>query len=70
MPQGPFDLILCRNVAFTYFANDLQIEVTRGLAERLVPGGALVIGSHEQLPQPTPLFEPWSVQHGVYRRTA
>ena len=68
MPEGPFDLILCRNLAFTYFADDLQIEVARGLAERLAPGGALVIGSHEQLPQPIRLFEPWSAPHGVYRR--
>jgi chemotaxis protein methyltransferase CheR len=51
MPPGPFDLILCRNVAFTYFAADLQRRVLRGLHDRLVPDGLLVTGSHERPPQ-------------------
>ena len=50
-PQGPFHLVLCRNVAFTYFAREpLQREVLGRLVERLVPGGLLVIGAHESLP--------------------
>jgi chemotaxis protein methyltransferase CheR len=51
MPPGPFDLILCRNVAFTYFAAGLQRRVLRGLHDRLVPGGLLVTGTHERPPQ-------------------
>jgi chemotaxis protein methyltransferase CheR len=51
MPEGPFHLVLCRNVAFTYFAREpLQREVLARLVERLVPGGVLVIGAHESLP--------------------
>jgi chemotaxis protein methyltransferase CheR len=51
MPDGPFHLVLCRNVAFTYFAREpLQREVLARLVERLVPGGLLVIGAHESLP--------------------
>jgi chemotaxis protein methyltransferase CheR len=51
MPEGPFHLVLCRNVAFTYFAREpLQREVLAGLVARLVPGGVLVIGAHESLP--------------------
>ncbi len=50
MPDGPFDLILCRNLAFTYFAAPVQTTVLDGLCERLTPGGALVIGGHERLP--------------------
>jgi chemotaxis protein methyltransferase CheR len=49
-PAGPFDLISCRNVAFTYFEADLQRERLAHLADRLVSGGALVIGGHEILP--------------------
>jgi len=47
-PPGQFDLILCRYLAFTYFAPSLQQNVLRRLAERLVPNGFLVVGSHEQ----------------------
>jgi chemotaxis protein methyltransferase CheR len=54
-PEGPFHLVLCRNVAFTYFAPPLQREVLARLMERLVPGGLLVIGAHESLPEDAPL---------------
>ncbi len=50
-PDGPFHLVLCRNVAFTYFAREpLQREVLGRIVARLVPGGVLVIGAHESLP--------------------
>ncbi|MEN8185458.1 MAG: CheR family methyltransferase [Myxococcota bacterium] len=51
MPAGPFDLILCRNVAFTYFETDLQLAILGRLVKRLVPGGALLVGAHEALPE-------------------
>jgi chemotaxis protein methyltransferase CheR len=50
-PALPFDLILCRYVAFTYFALPLQKQVLARLAHQLLPGGHLVIGTHEQLPR-------------------
>ncbi|HYO58234.1 CheR family methyltransferase [Archangium sp.] len=53
MPEGPFHLVLCRNVAFTYFALPVQREVLARLLERLVPGGLLAIGAHESLPEGT-----------------
>jgi chemotaxis protein methyltransferase CheR len=52
MPAGPFDLILCRNLAFTYFGLRLQRAARDGLVRRLVAGGALLVGSHEALPEP------------------
>jgi len=48
--MGAFDLILCRNLAFTYFAPRLQRHVLLRLADRLRPQGWLVIGAHERLP--------------------
>jgi len=54
MPEGPFHLVLCRNVAFTYFAPPVQREVLARLLERLAPGGLLVIGAHESLPEGFP----------------
>ena len=50
MPEGPFDLVLCRNLAFTYFDSPLQHRMLEDLAARLRLGGLLVIGGHESLP--------------------
>jgi chemotaxis protein methyltransferase CheR len=69
MPEGPFQLIFCRNLAFTYLDTPLQRRVLEGLLERLVPGGALVLGSHEALPDrdsPWPLA-PWIRGEPLYR---
>jgi chemotaxis protein methyltransferase CheR len=49
-PEGLFDLILCRNVAFTYFEPPLQREALRRLVEHLSGPGYLVIGADERLP--------------------
>jgi chemotaxis protein methyltransferase CheR len=58
MPDGPFDLVLCRNLVFTYFDETLSQLILHRIAERILPGGALVIGSHESLPDGVVL--PWS----------
>lgn len=61
MPAGQFDIILCRNLAFTYFDETLQKEVLLGIVDRLQPNGRLVIGQHESLPfLPPHLSEEWS----------
>ncbi len=57
MPGGPFDLVLCRNLAFTYFDPPLQRRILKDLAARLRPGGVLVIGGHESLPDDTGMEE-------------
>jgi chemotaxis protein methyltransferase CheR len=64
-PEGPFHLILCRNLAFTYFAEAEQRAVAARLAALLAPGGALVIGARERLPDPPPLVRDASVR-GLY----
>jgi chemotaxis protein methyltransferase CheR len=50
-PTAPFDVILCRNVAFTYFDESSQREMLRWMRGSLRDGGILVIGGHEQLPE-------------------
>ena len=50
MPAPAFDLILCRYVAFTYFAAPLQRSVLYRIVDRLLPDGYIVIGGHEKLP--------------------
>jgi chemotaxis protein methyltransferase CheR len=50
MPEGPFHLVLCRNLVFTYFDTDLQVRLLGGILDRVLPGGFLVVGAHEGLP--------------------
>src|SRR5919197_3002978 len=66
-PPGRFDLVLCRNVAFTYFAPGAQRAVLQRLATALRPGGALVTGLHEALPDAPAPFEQWPGARAVYR---
>ncbi len=68
MPEGPFHLVLCRNLAFTYFDPASQRQVAEKLAGRLRHGGALVLGIHETLPQDVPGLVPWGAERGIYRR--
>jgi chemotaxis protein methyltransferase CheR len=49
-PQGAFDLVLCRNLVFTYFDNALQVDVLKRITGAMRAGAALVIGIHEHLP--------------------
>lgn len=67
LPVGPFRLILCRNLAFTYFEPALQREVLLKLLPRLVAGGALIIGQRESLPPEIAGLEDWNSGLGVYR---
>jgi len=69
-PDGPFDLVLCRNLAFTYFGPELQAQTASLLSACLRPGGALVVGARERLPEGAKGFLPWSGVRGAYRRAA
>jgi chemotaxis protein methyltransferase CheR len=68
-PDVQFHLILCRNVAFTYFDEDSQREVLQKIKERLIPGGMLVIGGTESLSQGEREFEPWCEKFRVFRKS-
>ena len=67
MPADKFDLILCRNLVFTYFDDDIQCQVFERLKDVIQSGGALVIGIHENLPERTAGFEIWSDRLRIYR---
>jgi chemotaxis protein methyltransferase CheR len=49
-PLGLFDLVLCRNLAFTYFDEAHRRRALERLAASLRPRGFLIIGRHETLP--------------------
>ena len=70
MPDGPFDLISCRNLAFTYFGAELQREILARLCGRLQERGALVVGLHESLPAEQGALAPWAGTRAVYERAA
>ena len=57
-PTPLFDLILCRYVAFTYFAPPLQEQVLTRIVDRLLPNGYLAIGTHERLPAKSAVLMP------------
>jgi chemotaxis protein methyltransferase CheR len=69
VPAGEFDVILCRNVAFTYFDAALQRRVVERLLTALRPGGALVIGLRERLPEGVEGVTPWKPELGIYRKS-
>ncbi len=49
-PPGPFDLILCRNLAFTYFDATGQARSLENCLGRMASPGYLAVGSHESVP--------------------
>lgn len=69
MPAAPIHLVLCRNMAFTYWAEAEQRALCARLSERMVPGALLVLGNHEALPdEPGALgLEPVAEAPHVYR---
>jgi len=69
-PQGRFDLVLCRNLVFTYFDDGLQAELLSRLIDTMADGAALVIGIHEVLPEGAERLEPWFDKQRIYRKTA
>jgi len=67
LPEREFHLVLCRNLAFTYFDAEGARRALERIARRLRPGGALVIGIHERLPAPAEGFAPWPGCRAVFR---
>jgi chemotaxis protein methyltransferase CheR len=69
-PAGPFDLILCRNLVFTYFEPELQRLMLTRMAEKLNEPGYLVVGSGEALPDCQAMFEQSPECREIYRKVA
>jgi chemotaxis protein methyltransferase CheR len=66
VPDGSFDLVLCRNLVFTYFAEPRQAEAADQLVRSLRPGGALVVGAHEE--PALDELEPWPDAPSIWLR--
>lgn len=67
-PEGPFHMVLCRNLAFTYFDTYLQQQILERIHDALVSGGALVIGSQESLPSDSKRFSRWEKNLPIFRK--
>jgi chemotaxis protein methyltransferase CheR len=65
--EGPFDLVLCRNLVFTYFDDALQAELLGRIVATMRGGAALVLGIHEELPPDTRALYPWFDKLRIYR---
>lgn len=50
-PDAPLHLVMCRNLVFTYLDEATQRAFLARITACLVPGGLLVVGSHETVPQ-------------------
>lgn len=69
-PEGPFDLVLCSNLAFTYFDDALQLMVLKRLVGAMHDGAALVIGAHEKLPEGAERLSMWFDRQQIYRKSS
>lgn len=70
LKDDPFignNLVLCRNLAFTYFGAELQKKIIDKIHDSLEKGGYLIIGRKEAMPENT-AFKPVYPMDGIYRR--
>jgi chemotaxis protein methyltransferase CheR len=68
-PFSGMDIILCRNLAFTYCSKETQISILKKVYNSLMEMGYLIIGWDESLPLTYPtLFIPAYPQEKIYQK--
>ncbi len=68
-PFSGIDVILCRNLAFTYFSKECQMRVLKKITPSLKENGYLIIGMNESLPLTYPtLFVPVFATERIYQK--
>jgi len=68
-PFSGMDVIFCRNLAFTYFSKESQMDVLKKISRSLNEGGYLVVGKDESLPLIYPtLFVPVYPAERIYQK--
>ena len=68
LPAERFQLVLCRNLVFTYFDEEQQRRCLRRLEDRVESRGILVIGTHESLPSGATRFSPRAEGLGFFQK--
>ena len=66
-PAAQLDLVLCRNLVFSYFDGPTQLAVATSLRAVMRTGGVLVVGKDECIPDDVRGLAPSS--HGIYVAT-
>ena len=70
MPDGPFDIIFCKNLVAMYFEREKAVELFRKITGKLTEGGVLLIGNHEPFPiEDLPSVEECSRGLNMYRKS-
>jgi chemotaxis protein methyltransferase CheR len=64
---GKFDVVFCRNVLI-YFSAELKADILRRIHGTLKPGGYLILGASEGLPDVGKLFEMVQCRPGIIYR--
>jgi len=70
LPVGSFDLILCRNLVFTYFDDAHQLKVLSRIVAAMHDDAALMIGAHEKLPEGAEGLLNWFDKQRIYRKSS
>ncbi|MDH5217974.1 MAG: chemotaxis protein CheR, partial [Gammaproteobacteria bacterium] len=68
LQEESFHIILCRNLAFTYFDEILRQKVLLFLYDVLRPDGFLILGAHEHLGDHPAGFSVYSKTLGIYQK--
>lgn len=63
-----YHLVLCRNLVFTYFSLERQVQFLHKLQTRLLEGDVLVLGAHERLPEGVSGWRQWQLRLPIYVR--
>jgi len=69
-PGRDFDMVFLRNSVLTYYEEKLKKRAFEKVLSGLVPGGILIIGSHESIPFETPDLSGGDPYPYVFRRRA
>ena len=64
------NIILCRNLVFTYFDLQVQKIILNNLWQHLEIGGILIIGVHETLPEENTGFIALSEKRGIFQKVS
>jgi len=67
-PDENFHLIFLRNNLLTYYEEALKTPAFQKVVDCLVPGGLLIIGSHEKLPLETNDLSPYKSYSYVFQK--
>lgn len=66
--EESFHLVLCRNLAFTYFSSSLQQVVLKKILSIMENNGVLVTGTHEHIDWKSAGLVPWAEHMPLYRK--